>query len=487
MGNHVNINLNTRKTIRAFCIIFIVLLLKFTQLVFADDDTIYIAFTGVSGASELESLKQKIGVSGKLIGKRQLAVSAHLNPLGNKYTKGAPNFEVDEEVLKKQLEFLKQSDLPVIIGIFAGKFFESDAVTHLEKNKNNLMFDQNGEPILIQDRQGGTYFAISPALPRMPPNEYLVLYERNIRRISKIVADWMKANPGRLVAVSYAGETKYPPAKFKGTQKPAGGKKAPKTGRNKDVYRWADYGPYAVARFRDFAVQKYQGNFSRLKVEMGLQSAPFRDFSELDPPRGKNRGSWDALGDPANRYFMFWQEFRIEEVKNHIRETVRWGKEEGIVETETTKIYSHQAIWDTNSSHYYWRGAPIETLELPGINPVVSMYSDKTNDTAFIQKVSAIARNYPGRWGTLQYNPDGPDCASGEETGEGSGVKGKKKSETCSEDGFPVVVYSHRLKLLADAGVRVIGVYTWTAQPPGKHFIRNNFFEAIKQFLSEPS
>ena len=135
----------------------------------------------------------------------------------------------------------------------------------------------------------------------------------------------------------------------------------------------------------------------------GIPLGVFNDFSEVDPPRGQNRGGWDELDNSNNPYFMEWQIFRVKHIKEHIQECVNWGKESGIVEGDVLKIYSHQAIWDD-----YWRGAPIETLQLPNINPAVSMYGDKTADSVFIQQVGTIGRSYPGRWSTLQYNPDGP-------------------------------------------------------------------------------
>ncbi len=341
------------------------------------DEYTYIAFH-ISDREDLGKLTKAVGGRGNPKGHHRLAVSAHLNPLGNKYTGSAPDFRIDEEKLKKKLEFIADTGLPVSLGIFAGKFFTSDATGYLRETKTYLMWDQHGEPITIDYRRGGTYFAISPSGDGLPRNEFLKLYERNVRDVARIVAAWMKKNPGRVVGVSFAGEIKYPPAKIK-----VKGKKAAR--------RWADYGPFALARFREYARKKAGGDLGDFVKKMGLPEKTFASFSELDPPRGTGRGGWDTLDDPSNPYFLFWYGFRVEEVKHHIRETVRWGREEGIAEDATTRIYSHQAIWDQDSENHYWRGAPLETLELPGINPVVSMYGEKTADAEFIGRVGAVA------------------------------------------------------------------------------------------------
>lgn len=443
----------------------------------APEKAVYVAFQ-LDDEKELTDLLAKVGGRGNPAGNHRLAVSAHPNPLGNKYTR--KDFTVDEEALKAKFEFLKKTDLPIILGIFAGKFFDSDAVADLEKDPNALMWDQDDTPLTREgikgDKAGGTYFAISPASPGGPRNAYLDLYERNTRAIAKVVAAWIKENPGRVVAVSIAGETKYPPAKDREAKKKDGNK-----------YRWTDYGPHALARFRAAITRRFMAMhsfphgveeraFASFLEEFAIPAGTFKGFAAIDPPRGKGRGAWDRM-TPDNPYFMAWFRFRVDEVKSHVRDCARWAWESGI---DTVPIYSHQAIWDKGfgetEEYHYWRAAPIETLDVgeitspnrPGtlrIHPVLSLYGEKTGDKPFLAAVGKIGRAFPDRWGTLQYNPDGPD-------------------ET-DPKGFPVEEYLSRLKLLESEGARLVGVYAWGAPVGKKHFVRENFLEAVKRFLAE--
>lgn len=427
---------------------------------------VYVAFQ-MDDEKDLADIQAKVGGRGNPAGCHRLAVSAHPNPLGNKYTRKG-DFSIDEEALKNKLDFLKKTDLPIVLGIFAGKFFDSDAVTALEKDRNALMWDQDDKPLTQEsikgEKSGGTYFAISPASPGGPKNAYLDLYERNTRAIAKVVAAWIKENPGRVVAVSIAGETKYPPAKDREARKKDAGK-----------YRWADYGPHALGRFRA-AMRARFPSFAPFLKEHGIPEGTFTGFDTIDPPRGKGRGPWDRM-TPDNPYFMAWFRFRVSEVENHIRDCARWVWEAGI---DTVPIYSHQAIWDKgfreSEDFHYWRAAPLETLEVedvtspsrPGalrVHPVLSLYGEKTADRPFLAAVGKIGRAFPERWGTLQYNPDGPD-------------------ET-DPKGFPVEEYLSRLKLLESEGARLVGVYAWGAPVGKKHFVRENFLEAVKRFLAE--
>lgn len=425
------------------------------------DDFVYVSF-GIETEEDMERILEKLGTRGNPNGKHRLAVKTHLNPLGNVFNKNDYPFEVDKAMLQQKLDYLESLGLPITFGIFAGKFFSSKTTDYLEQTPANLMWDEDDEPILL-DMVGGTYFSISHTSEGLPENEYLEIYESNLKSIASVVAEWQKENPGKIIAASFAGEVKYPPAKEK-----IGGE---------TVLRWADYNPFAITAFREYLKQKYENDFETFTGKMGILGNEFDGFDDLDPPRGKNRGNWDTLADPQNPYFLAWNEFRVEEVKNHIKDTVRWGKEAGITEDASTKIYSHQAIWDIESGeNYYWRGAPISTLELEGINPVVSIYGEKTANEGFIKQVGEIAKGYPGKWGTLQYNPDGPCDKNGE----------------CDVDGYPVEEYYRRLKLLEENGARFIGVQgTDQSEIEGeglsetKHFLRENFYKAVKMFLEE--
>lgn len=419
------------------------------------DDTIYLAFR-VNSQEEFDLLMSKLGNEGIYDGKVRLALSIHMNPLGNKHTENVYPFRIDPQQVTDTLNGYASYNLPLAIGIFAGKFFQSDAVTYLEQNNANLMWDNYGRPILL-DRIGGTYFSLAHP-PLGFENEFLTIYERNVLDASQVAAQWIQNAPVEVVSVSFAGETKYPPAK--------------EEQQGPDEKLWADYNPVVIELFREYLEVKYEEDFFLFMELNNIPLDTFNDFSEVDPPRGQDRGSWDVLNDPNNPYFMEWHAFRLEFIKNHIRECVNWGRESGITETDVLKIYSHQAIWDTESPEsYYWRGAPIETLQLEGINPAVSMYGDKTADSAFIQKVGEIGIQYPGRWSTLQYNPDGPCDENG----------------ICDPNGYSVEEYYNRLKLLEQNGIRVIAVegeLSEDGEGTG-HFVRENFYLAAKQFLAE--
>lgn len=425
----------------------------------AVDDTVYIAFK-IEDIQELDKIIETVG-KGNLNGNHKLAVSSHFNPLGNVFTEKEYPFPVNKERVRARLEEMKTYDLPITVDIFAGKFFESRVTQYLEDNENNLMIDQFNKPILL-DRIGGTYFSLFPSRDGFPKNEYLEIYEKNTKDLSAVVAYFIRENPGRVVSLSFAGEVKYPPA-------------TEGAGKNL-IFRWADYSPLAIINFREFLENKYNKDFDKFLSEAGISQEFFDSFDEVDPPRGQNRGDWDSLGDANNRYFLIWQEFRIQEVKNHIKQTVQWGKDAGIVEDGFTKFYSQQAIWEKdNIKNYYWRASPIETLEVEGINPVVSLYGDKTADENFIKQVGEIARNYPGRWGSLQYNPDGPCDENGK----------------CDVAGYSADEYYKRLKLAEENGVRMIAVYgddsseEFADADRAKHFIRGNFYVAAKRFLAE--
>lgn len=408
---------------------------------------IYIAFN-IKTEEELEFIINKVGGrEAATTGQHQLAVSAHLNPLGNVYTEKEYPFIVDKTKVRAELEKLKSYQLPIVLSVFAGKFFESRITDYLEQDQTNLMFDQFNKPISL-DIVGGTYFTISPSSGGLSKNEYLDLYEKNTKAIIAEVVNFINENPDLIIGVSFAGEVKYPPAK---------------EGEGKDlVLQWADYGTFALARYRQFLQDKYDDDFEAFARAAEIPPGTFAGFATVDPPRGSNRGAWDNLDDPTNPHFLIWHEFRVDEVVNHIKQTIQWGKEAGLKESLITKIYSHQAIWE-GPANYYWRGAPIETLAIPGINPVVSLYGEKTGDEDFIARVGAIAAPYPGRWGSLQYNPDGP-CL---------------EKNVCDPLGYPVAEYLRRLELAAANGARIIGVY----EDDTTHFIRDNFYVAVKEFL----
>lgn len=425
------------------------------------EGTVYIAFR-ILTKEQLDHVIQKVGGTGNPNGKHRLAVSAHLNPIGGLYNSGPPNNEIDEEKLNQKLATLKDFNLPVTMGLFAGKFFESPTTRYLEQTNYNLMWNEDNQPIIL-DRVGGTYFSLSPTAPSIARNEFLEVYEKNVRTVSRIVAQWAKENPSLAVSVSFAGETKYPPAKER-------------IG-NRNVLRWADYNPLTIKRFQDYEEQKFAGDFKVFLEKMLIPEGTFNGFEDIDPPRAKDRGKWDTLEDESNPYFLEWFEFRVEEVKNHIKQNVQWGKEEGIEEKNILRIYSHQAVWDKvkDPKNYYWRGSPIETLNIPGINPAISMYDETTAEEEFIQRVGEIGRRYHGRWSTLQYNPDGPCDENG----------------NCDPNGWPVGEYLRRLKLLEENGIRVIAVEgSEIGEESGsedgkKHFIRENFYTAVKLFLAE--
>lgn len=415
-------------------------------------DGLYLAFH-VNDEADLKDLEDRLG--GRGAGARRLAVSTHFNPLGGKYVLGAPDFRVDEEAVKRRLEFLDRTGLPLVVGIFAGKFFSSEGADAVAADRDALMWDQDDQPLTPEsikgEKAGGTYFSISPSSPGGPSHRFLEVYERNTRVIAGLVAAWMKAHPGRVVGVSVAGETKYPPAKHRGGRKPEAEKR-----------RWADYGPHALARFNRFIQERWKEHgVDAWRRELGVALPADWPLGTFDPPRGKGRGDWDRL-DPSNPYFRLWCEFRVAEVKHHIQACARWVKEAGVPDP----VYSHQAVWDPLSGEdpetVAWRGAPLATLRLDGVCPVLSLYGEKTKDAAFLAEVGRIGRGYPGRWGTLQYNPDGPEG---------------------SEAGYPVEDYLDRLKLLETEGCRLIGVYQWGAGKGEKHFVRHNFLEACARFL----
>lgn len=349
--------------------------------------------------------------------------------------------------------------------------------------------------------QGDTFFSIAPAALGTT-NGFLTMYETNIRRVAQLIKEYMdnhKMFRDNLLCVSLAGEMKYPFFSTPGGQP-----------------RWGDYGVLALRAFRTYAGLWYYGS----GLDPNGNAKPFSTFNDwaanrglpanftadnLQPPKGTTATAFNVL-EPTNPYFMDWHQYRIYALQFHMRECLRWITEEGLVETPHTKVYSHQAVWGPSDAHFYRRGAPIEHLKLKEYNPVVSLFGNDTGASSepsntipasgaayepgepLITDVENIAlgtttelgkpvAKLTGRWGTLQYNPQGPkDMAL-------------TPPYQTKDTQYAVSVYLERLKMLERHNVRLVATYGWNyedarADSDPTFVFRPNFQAACRQFMA---
>jgi len=416
-------------------------------------------------------------------GARQYAIRVHINPMADKFIKNrdpANEYPIDDAAVLRQLQFVSAMGHPVVLHIFSGKFFRSAMTDYLLKDERNVMRDQNRRPMrpgaddpATGGMDGDTYFAFAPHIARSPKypngytNHYLRLYERNTKRVARLVAEECERDRrlrSLIRIVSVAGEMKYPKFTYAG-----GGK------------RWADYGPFAVHAFRNYVRSrigrgKQFPDFAAYRNKMGIKQGemPSDGIDGLDPPRGTRRYAWDKLDTRNNPYFMDWASYRVLEIKNHIRTCMRWCQAEGLQLAAPAYYYSHQALF-LAPEDYYWRSSTLKTLMIPTApNPSVSMYGPNTANSNVMTSVRQITRDYghKGRWYAGEYNPKGP----------------KRRKATDDNKGYPVSEYLDRLHLLESKGCRGIGVMGWRAKEPGALevpdlSIRTNFMIACKRFL----
>jgi hypothetical protein len=286
--------------------------------------------------------------------------------------------------------------VPVIAGMFAGKFFWSSLTAQLASNPDNLMVDQNGEVVKTGLERGDTYFAFAPHIPPSPNypdgkrNEFLDVLERNSRALARGLRVFFDANPGtevRLPIVVVGGEMKHPRA------------------RNPDrSWRWTDYSPYALEDFRRYVEARW-ADFEDFKRTMGIPAERFSTVWELMPPRSTdpNAETWNRLDYDTNHYMRHWHEYRLWAIAEHVLENVRWFKEEGL----RGPYWSSQAVNRTGDMAI-WRAMEPRSLNIPGVVPGVSLYGDTAIDESLLQQVHRYTEPYLADglgWVSMQWNP----------------------------------------------------------------------------------